>query len=198
MWFLRWAHRMHTHHDVSWRQGWAVAAKVCPQLFGHSDANSFRRWRPADAEPAPPPASGKKSPLSVAERQELEVLVRSLVSRGVPVSLTVMHAIFAKKLKPVSISKTWVYYFLRSIGMSSRSTKAVAGRRKFSEETKKELQHLLCLKAKNTECALKPSETKLFGWDTPGFWAGCPGGGQQIEKKTFVFNWPLKHGLKCV
>ena len=114
VWFLRWAHHMHVHHDASWRQSWAVAAKVCPQLFAHSDADSFRRWRPAEAEPAPPPASGRKSPLSVAERQEVEVLVHSLVSRGVSVSLTVTHAIFAKKLKPVTISRTWVYYFLRS------------------------------------------------------------------------------------
>ena len=159
VWFLRWAHHMHVHHDVSWRQSWAVAAKVCPQLFAHSDANSFRRWRPAEAEPAPPASSGRKSPLSVAQKQELEVLVHSLVSRGVPVSLTVMHAIFAKKLKPVTISRTWVYYFLRSMGMSSRSTKAVAGRRKFTPEKKKELQHLLCLKA-----AWLQREYAIPGW----------------------------------
>ena len=138
---------MKVKHDVSWRASWEVAGRMCPALFSKGDKNAFRRWRAADAEPTESTdMGGRKSHIGLAQRQELQVMVHSLVARGIPVSLVVLHALFRKKLAPLPVSRSWVYYFLRDLGLSSRSTKTVSSKRRFTEEQKSELQRLLRLK----------------------------------------------------
>ena len=83
VWFLRWAHYMKVKHDVSWRASWEVAGRICPALFSKGDKNAFRRWRAADAEPTESTdMGGRKSHIGLAQRQELQVMVHSLVARG--------------------------------------------------------------------------------------------------------------------
>ena len=144
MWFLTWTAHMKRTRDYSERQCWAIACQLCPEVFAKADLNTFRKWHPVDWEAGNAATPGRKPKLSPGTVQELQVVVLSLVQRGVPLTLDIVTALVNEQIKPLSVALGIAY--MQGLGLTCQSLTSVAQKLKFTQQQILDLQRLTALK----------------------------------------------------
>eukprot|EP00971_Amphidinium_carterae_P266104 5278650-Amphidinium_carterae.1 len=106
MWFLDYKDRLEEKHNISGSKAWELAVKQVPELFAELDVNTWKRWK---RDKLPEKRAGKKN----FPQQKWNI---------------------AKSRLGCNVSTGWAWSFLRSTGLSHRSTAATRDKLKFTDE----------------------------------------------------------------
>ena len=121
--------------------------KLCPEIFEQVDINTFRRWHPVEGGSSSNNSAGRKQKLSPGTVQELEVVVLSLVRRGVPLNIPLVKALINEQIAPLTVGRSWTWEFLRGLGLSCQSLSVVSQKMKYTHTLQiGDLQRITALK----------------------------------------------------